>query len=827
MGVTLEEATTRLARQLRDFADRRVGALGMRPWLDSEPGELARLVTEEVAPQLAERVCEPSRAADALELLGRFLGQHIDDTPPRAATQLRGTHRDGAEVSLRWTTEGFHYAEVQHPTAEQARDLLVQRDPDAQLRGALNRYVDQQLLALDQLSESEDPALEVKRAAAVRAAGHRIVDRLARIEELQRHLFLKRKLVLRTDWLLSVDLLPKQLRRDIADVPDQRSQWAEVYGEAPLQPGYVADTATLPPSLRRRVRHSLDALSTPCTHGEVILGENLQALRLLEPRLAGRVQVTCVDPPYNTGGDKFVYRDAYRHAAWLSMMRDRLALARRLSSRDGALAISIDDAEMHRLAELAREVWGPELAKLVWERNRKNDARFFSVGHEYMLVHAADLDHLRATGRRYREPKEGLDEARAHFESLRRKHAEDWDAVRKGWLAWFDRVPVADPRRRMRRFTRVGPRGPFRDDGDVSWPGGGGPRYEVLHPVTGKAVRIPSRGWVYPDPARFWEAVESGRVVFGEDESTSPRVARYLFDAKEQVMPSVFYSYAQTTAQEFDAMFGTRVFTHPKPWRDLARVIRYLGSPDCTVLDFFAGSGSTGHAVMALNRRDRGERRFVLMEVGSHGETVLLPRLQKAALADKWSKGRPVDLSPTPVAIKVRRLESHGTVLDNLGEAPDAAVHNDESALRYVLDAATDRPTLHPPLFLRPWSSTLVLREPAGHRTVAVDLVETFNELLGLEAPSEQPVDDGLVLVEGRDPQGARIRVVWCERGVWPDARLAEVLRPHFGPGFEPDRLYINGGASLDELRRGRETWTTQSLEESFRARLFETSDMP
>src|SRR5690606_23238747 len=142
---------------------------------------------------------------------------------------------------------------------------------------------------------------------------------------------------------------------------------------------------------------------------------------------------------------------------------------------------------------------------------------------------------------------------------------------------------------------------PYRDDGNLSWPGGGGPRYEILHPETKRPCKVPSRGWIFPNPERFWEEHEKGRIAFGDDENRVPSGISYLFeDSENQVMPSVFYSYAQLASQKFDSLFGARVFDNPKPWPDLMRVVRYLDVGGGTVLDYFAGSGSTGHAAIDL-----------------------------------------------------------------------------------------------------------------------------------------------------------------------------------------------------------------------------------
>src|ERR1043166_1652140 len=373
----------------------------------------------------------------------------------------------------------------------------------------------------------------------------------------------------------------------------------------------------------------------------IIEGENLEVLKLLTSAYRDRVKMIYVDPPYNTGKD-FVYSDDYTedrkpyweqtgvteagvkvdtttesdgrfHSKWLSMMHSRLLAARYLLARDGFIVVSIDDAECFNLSRLMDEIFGEEnfIATLVWDKNRKNDAKFFSVGHEYMLVYARDKQLLQELGIILRADKEGVDEVKEVFEQLRVERKDDWDKVRKGLLEHYATWPGDDARQPLARFAKVDEKGPYRDDGNINWPGGGGPTYEVLHPETKKPCKLPVSGWRYPTSERFWQEHKKGRIVFGPDETTVPSVRTNLFDSKTQALRSVLFSYAQTATQEFQKIFdGKKVFDNPKHYDDIRKLIDYLTEEGDIVLDFFAGSGSTGHAVMVANSR----RQFILVQ---------------------------------------------------------------------------------------------------------------------------------------------------------------------------------------------------------------------
>jgi adenine-specific DNA-methyltransferase len=376
--------------------------------------------------------------------------------------------------------------------------------------------------------------------------------------------------------------------------------------------------------------------------GNVIIeGENLEVLKQLTAAYRERVKLIYIDPPYNTGKD-FVYGDDYTegrkpyweesgttedgvlvdtntesngryHSEWLRMMYSRLLAARYLLREDGFIVVSIDDAEVANLSRLMDEVFDEanRVATLVWDKNRKNDAKFFSVGHEYMLVYARDKQFLKESNIILRADKEGVDEVKEVFERLRKEHKDEWAKVRKGLLAHYETWDKDDERQALARFAKVDEKGPYRDDGNINWPGGGGPNYEILHPVTGKPCKLPVSGWRFPTAERFWEIYRKGRIVFGPDDTTVPSIRTNLFDSKTQAIRSVLFSYAQTATQEFQKLFnGKKPFDNPKHFDDLRKLVDYLTDDGDLVLDFFAGSGSTAHGVMLSN----GKREFVLVQ---------------------------------------------------------------------------------------------------------------------------------------------------------------------------------------------------------------------
>jgi adenine-specific DNA-methyltransferase len=437
-----------------------------------------------------------------------------------------------------------------------------------------------------------------------------------------------------------------ELRESLGDWTEDEGENAEHFGLTWPGKRDARRMAALP-SQGALVPVPNEGVDEETTRNIFIEGDNLEVLKLLQKSYAGRVKMIYIDPPYNTGSD-FIYEDDFKesietylrrtgqlgeddkplttntradgrfHSKWLSMMYPRLRIARSFLRDDGFLLVSIDDTELPHLRMLVNELYGEEntLAVLTYDRNRKNDARFFSVGHEYMLVACKSKSFLVENDVVLRLPKEGVEDVRAEWVRLRRMHSDDWAKVQAGLRGWFKALPDDDPRKPLARFSHADEQGPFRTDGNPSWPGGGGPRYEVLHPKTKKPVRIPKRGWVYATRERMQEMIDKGLVAFGPDETTTPGIRTNLFERTDQVLGSVHYSYAQTAAQQFDELFGgKRVFDNPKPFPDIAKLVEYLTGPDDLVLDFFAGSGTTGHAVYDRNRANGSQRSFVLIQL--------------------------------------------------------------------------------------------------------------------------------------------------------------------------------------------------------------------
>ncbi len=388
-----------------------------------------------------------------------------------------------------------------------------------------------------------------------------------------------------------------------------------------------------------------ESLQFDTTKNLFIEGDNLEALKLIQDTYLGQIKLIYVDPPYNTGKD-FIYRDSFAtdqvtqeiatgerseegarlvanpegngrfHSNWLTMIAPRLRLAKNLLTRDGAIFVSCDEGEQPRLRLIMDEIFGQSnfVADMVWAAGRKNDSRLVSVSHEYIVCYARDSEYLRENGVTWRQRKKGLDEIYAQYERLKRQHGTDYKAMTGGLKEWYRDLADGNPSKAHKHYSNVDRRGVYFA-ADISWPGGGGPKYEVLHPTTGKPVKVPARGWMTPDPKKMADWINDDRVHFGDDENSVPCIKKYLKDSEFQTPYSVFYQDGRAASKRLRALMGGDLFDFPKDELVLQEVIEMMTEDEDIILDFFAGSSTTAHSVMLQNAKDGGSRKFIMVQL--------------------------------------------------------------------------------------------------------------------------------------------------------------------------------------------------------------------
>ena len=479
----------------------------------------------------------------------------------------------------------------------------------------------------------------------------------------------------------------------------------------------------------------------------VINAENYHALETLLYTCSGQVDVIYADPPYNLGGDltyndqRVAKDDAFRHSKWLSFMDRRLRMARDLLTDTGVVILAIDDTEQAYLRVLMDQIFGEQnfIACVGWQGSVKNDAVFTGGGLDYMLIYTKNKELLKAAGVRWREPKEGLADVLEQGRLAWEKSGGDHVAATKALSSWWNRNKKKyDPG--LGDNVKVDVDGTVIKVGNLSWPGGGGPRYDVLHPVTGKPVRVPKPGWRFPKPETMQAEIAAGRVLFGPDHNSGARSKIPLAQMEKQVVRPSFTKDRRVAAKRLADLLGTQTFDFPKDPEVLARWIDLVtcSKRNALVLDFFAGSGSTGHAVMLLNERDGGSRRSILITNNEVSEkhTLALAKKGLAVGDEQWDAEGVFRKTTMP------RLKAVVT-----GLRPDGTKHNQGSKAENIE-------------FLQ-----LTYEDPDRVRLGAA--FEAVAPLLWLMAGAVGPridkIDGGWAL-----PEGGRYGVLFDENA-WPD----------------------------------------------------------
>ena len=353
----------------------------------------------------------------------------------------------------------------------------------------------------------------------------------------------------------------------------------------------------------------------------IIHGDNLHALKALLPRYGGRVNCIYIDPPYNTGNENWLYNDNVnsllmqtwlqdkspvdgedleRHDKWLCMMWPRLHLLRELLAEDGAIFVSIDDNEQHHLRMMMDEVFGEGnfVATVIWQRifSPKNSAKYFSEDHDFMLVYAQNL---------------------AQWTPNTLERSESAISRYKN--------PDNDPRGVWSSSDLTARNYYSRGTYEVTSPSGA-----KFQPSVGNYFRVSSE--------KFAELDKDGRIWWGPDGGNMPRLKRYLSDVKKGVVPQTLWlhtdvGHTQDAKKELVSILhfprSEDVFNTVKPTSLVRRILQIATDENSIILDSFAGSGTTAHAVLALNQEDGGNRKFILVECEDYADSITAERVRR------------------------------------------------------------------------------------------------------------------------------------------------------------------------------------------------------
>jgi adenine-specific DNA-methyltransferase len=775
-------------------------------------------------------------------------------------------------------------AHLKRYTARNTFDYFIHKNLGVFLRRELDFYIKNEVMHLDDVENESILRVEqyLSKIKVIRKIAGKIIDFLAQLEDFQKKLWLKKKFVVETYYCISVGSIPETFYAEIIANDAQRKEWVKLLAvdgikgdhatpdfirkAAPeflkAHPSLVVDTRNFDLGLTSRLLEALGNIDEQ-TDGVLFHGENFQALSIMQSRYREQVDCVYIDPPYNTGDSEILYKNTYLRSSWLTLMSSRLALIPKMLSADPVLFIAIDDFEMVNLSKLI-DVEHPSMRRemiIVNHHPQGGKAKTLAHTHEYMLACVRSASDRTLAGR--------MSDNGVEMRPFKRSGTAESN-FRYGRPNSFYAVLVDTLSRKVMGLERPPTGGDY-------------PR------------ELTSEGWtrIYPIGAngdeRVWRrSYESclQLVAQGKLTCTEGNTIYQLIQAGERTA-ALFSNWVDPryNAGTFganllrDIIGEQNPFSYPKSVNTVGDAIFSAGLDEgAQVLDFFAGSGTTGHAVINLNREDDGRRKFILVEMGDYFDTVLLPRIKKVTFAPEWKDGRPKRLATSeeaersPRIVKVVRLESYEDALNNLetrrsgsqqllldaAEAQSADGLREQYILRYMLDVETrgNQSLLNVKAFADPTAYRLKVKRPGSDesREINVDLLETFNWLTGLtvrhiaapqtfcaafERDGEKKLrlrgrlkqDEGgpywFRTVTGTTPDHRRTLVIWRKLTGEPEQDNL-VLEDWFtrqgysAKDSEFDLIYVNGGNNLENIKTPDDLWKVRLIEEDFHRLMFE-----
>jgi len=653
-------------------------------------------------------------------------------------------------------------------TARNTMDYFIHKDLGGFLRRELDFYIKNEVMRLDDIEDADVPAVEsyLAKIRVLRKIAGKLIDFLAQLEDFQKKLWLKKKFVVETNYCITLDRVPEELYPDIAANEAQREEWVRLFAIDEIEgdlhsPSYtepmtveflkaneklVLDTQFFGETFKARLLSSIENFDDQCD-GLLINAENFQALNLLQRRYREQVKCEYIDPPYNTSASEIIYKNSYKSSSWLSYVENRLNLGKPLLKIDGMKCVTIDDFEFHKLRELLSIIFGEEnIAGVVSIKNNpsgRSTVKGFSIAHEYgIFIFASEQSRIGMLPRtkkqlfQYRETdKTGRYQWRSF---LRSGGAND--------------IRSARPKLHYPLFVSK--------DGQVTLPDlewdDPKQRWRIKNPSTDQKIIFP----VINGTEYTWrlgvdtlkKRINDVRTRMSKKDKQIVEIKFYLDE--EGVLPKTIWDTKDVNATAYGTTLlrhilgSSQAFSFPKSVFAVQQSLRVIGASDVnsSTLDYFAGSGTTGHAVINLNREDNGRRKYILVEMGDYFDTVLKPRIQKVIYSESWKNGKPT-ARHTGIShcFKYIRLESYEDALNNLrlDENPERnkalsanATLKEDYMLRYLLDVETrgSQSLLNIDAFADPTAYTLDVKKPGSDEVVTryVDLIETFNFLIGL-----------------------------------------------------------------------------------------------
>jgi adenine-specific DNA-methyltransferase len=766
-------------------------------------------------------------------------------------------------------------------TTKNTADYFIHKDLGRFLRGELDFYIKSEVMHLDDVQNAEkfaDIEKNLRMIQTLRAIAIDLITFLAQLEDFQKKLWLKKKFVVSSHYCVTLDRVPESLYPNIATNPKQWEQWenlgmleatknnlfkqAKAGSIAYLKehPSLMVDTAIFNADFKFALLAAVDNLDESLD-GLLINGDNFQSLNLLLEKYKSKVRSIYIDPPYNTSASEILYKNNYKHSSWLSLLHSRVIVAKNLLQNDGFAAFAIDDFEGNKLQGVLDDIFGFENrvgnTVVVQNPGGRHDDKFIATAHEYCFYYSKNSFIAKSNLLPLEEANIDTFKLQDEFGMFRTRDFRRSGNNSTRELRPLMYYPILVKNNEIQSITdeefgRIfDKRTNTFDDGYIT-------ELRKKYTLTGFEMLLP----IDPsDVKRVWRwGLSSLRnkiselvCQIGKDGKPQIKVKDRL-DNKEGLKPKSVWNkpkYAGANGTGLiKGLFGLDgLFNYPKSLATVEDSLRITTNFDSIALDYFAGSGTTGHAVISLNRQDNGKRKYILVEQGEYFDAVTKPRIQKVVYSADWKEGKAIAPNTgISHAFKVLKIEGYEDTLNNLQlrrtEAQQSLLDTlpqnakEDYLLRYLLDIESRGSLLSVKQFKQPFDCKLkVAVDSAGaYEERTIDLVETFNYLIGLRVKHiDMHRDKGFVSVTGWLPTGEKTLVLWrdvAQVDYETLNRLCDKLAINPADS-EFEIVYINGDHNIPAVFTSTEaeggltkTLKIRQIEPEFLSRMFAVEDV-
>lgn len=728
-------------------------------------------------------------------------------------------------------------------TARNTFDYFIHKDLGGFLRRELDFYIKNEVLYIDDINELDEKQFhkQILAIKVIKQVGHKIIAFLEQLENFQKKLWLKKKFVVETNYCLTLDRVARELWNDIIANSAQIEEWKKLFAINEIEGDLERQAYTEPLTARFLEQNQFLILDTVLfnndfktkllkgigkldeqTDGLLIHSENFQALNLLSNRYSKNIDTVYIDPPYNTVHSEIIYKNNYKHSSWLSLMLNVIDITPRLFSERFSLGVAIDDFELANLNSFLNQYFADyDKSIVVVNHHPQGAGGKLSRTHEYHILISSNN-----TSNYYGKPKDDYQEDRNFMRSGTAENNYRYGRWKSFYALIYD--PIQQKIITAEEPIPLGEEYPTNPTEEG---------YQRIYPIN-------SRG-----EERVWRSsYETGKKRAEDGELTvSERGAIYQsidHEGKYEVLFSnwtdpIFNAGTYGSNLLVDMGLGG-IFDYPKSINTVETALwaQTFGNTDAYILDYFAGSATTGHAVINMNRNDDGKRKYFLVEVGHYFDTMIKPRLKKTVYSKDWRDGKPVSREGSSHCFKYLRLESYEDTLNNLEVSRSRSQQQtldinerfrEGYMLSYMLDVETEGSSslLNVEKFEDPFNYYLNITRNNESKPTKVDLIETFNYLIGLIVETIDELD-GYKVITGKNLDDEKILIIWRNLS----EKNNEDLNAFFARirvnihDSEFDRIYVNGDNYLENMKLAEDKWKVVLIEEEFKKRMFEDTGM-